>query len=214
MRYGEGEVKDLVEKLERGEITSKEIVEKLKERRLTEKAILKYEAWGYVIWGILCFLPAIAKYSGLEVLSFLVRLPTIKFPAIIIYLAIAFFVAAIPLTVSGVRCNIKKGGCHSEDETIILLREGPYKVLRHPSHLAWTVFFVTIPIFISKWVPFTILSIVGIVQFIALSYHTSLKEEKELDLEKWGDEYRQYMVEVPRWNFIKGLCNLKRRGKP
>jgi len=28
---------------------------------------------------------------------------------------------------------------------------------------------------------------------------------------KWGDEYRQYMKEVPRWNLIKGLWILRKR---
>ena len=32
-------------------------------------------------------------------------------------------------------------------------------------------------------------------------------------LRKWGNEYRQCMKEVPRWNFIKGYWNLKKRGK-
>jgi len=46
MEKKEGEVKDLKEKLETGEITLKEIKKTLEERRLTEKAILKGGAWG------------------------------------------------------------------------------------------------------------------------------------------------------------------------
>jgi len=35
--------------------------------------------------------------------------------------------------------------------------------------------------------------------------------DKEIDQRKWGDSYRQYMKEVPRWNFIIGLWNLRRK---
>ena len=65
MENREGQVKDLQEKLGRREITIKEIKKELEERRLTEKAIFKGAAWGYVAWGILCFLPGVdeIKYS-------------------------------------------------------------------------------------------------------------------------------------------------------
>lgn len=58
-----------------------------------------------------------------------------------------------------------------------------------------------------------VLSVIAMVEIVALSYHTSIKEERELNIKKWGDEYRRYMGEVPRWNFIKGLWNL-RKNKP
>lgn len=215
MEKKEGEVKDLKEKLETGEITPKEIKKTLEERRLTEKAIFKGGAWGYLVWVILCFLPAVAKFSGLGILNFFTQLAVIKFPAIVIYVSIVLFITAIPLTASSTLYNIKKGGCHSEDETIILLKRGSYSIVRHPSHVAWSIFFATIPMilsgYFSAYVPFTILSVIGIVAIVALHCYASLKEERELDVRKWGDEYREYMKEVPRWNIFRGLWNLKRR---
>ena len=194
MENREGERRNLAEKIQIGE--------------------LKYKTplWnyiGYAVWAVLCFLPAGAKLSGLEVLSFFARLPTIKFPSIVIYLAIVFFIAAVPPTISSMRYRIKSGGCHSEDDTVILLKNGLYKVVRHPSDIAFTLFFVTLPIFLSKPIPFTILSIIGIILIILLNYYASVDEEK-LNIKKWGDEYRQYMKEVPRWNVIRGLWNLRK----
>lgn len=29
--------------------------------------------------------------------------------------------------------------------------------------------------------------------------------EEKLDIPRWGDEYRRYMKEVPRFNFVLGL---------
>ena len=105
----------------------------------------------------------------------------------------------------------KGGGCSSEDHTVVLLRRGPYAIIRHPSHFAWSVFFVTIPIFLSRYVTFTFLSIVGILGIVIFHYYVSIKEERDLDMKKWGDEYRQYMEEVPRWNILMGLVKLAKR---
>jgi protein-S-isoprenylcysteine O-methyltransferase Ste14 len=213
MQKNEGRVGDLVEKMERGEIGSKEIIRELEKRKLTERDIMKYEAWGYVVWAILCFLPAIAKLSNLDILSFLTQLPTIEFPAIVIYLSVALFLAVTPITASGMYHNVKHGGCHSEDQTIILLKRGVYMIMRHPSHLAWSVFFSMLPIMLSGFVPFTPLSAIAMVVIFALHYHASIKEERLLDIPKWGDDYVRYMREVPRWNFIKGAWNLRKKRK-
>ena len=73
--------------------------------------------------------------------------------------------------------------------------------------MAWLIF---IPVILSAYVPFTPLSIVAIFMFIAHFYHLVYVEEK-YNVKKWGDEYRQYMREVPRFNFIKGLWNLRKQ---
>jgi protein-S-isoprenylcysteine O-methyltransferase Ste14 len=36
-------------------------------------------------------------------------------------------------------------------------------------------------------------------------------EERRLNIRKWGDAYRQYMKEVPRWNIALGLVRLGRK---
>lgn len=211
MGQSKGEVEDLIDKLKKEEITSKEIIKILDERKLSEKAILKGGQLGYLVWIILCFLPALAKYTQWKYISFLTKLPSFEIPNILIYISIPFFISAIILTVWSSQYNIKKGGVHSEDYTIILFSRGPYRLLRHPSHLAWSVFLITIPIMLSRWVPFTILSIIGIIAIISLHYYGSIIEERRLNLRKWGDDYRQYMKEVPRWNIIVGLSRLRRK---
>ncbi|GAH47871.1 unnamed protein product, partial [marine sediment metagenome] len=81
----------------------------------------------------------------------------------------------------------------------------------HPSGVAWTVFFATAPIILSSAVSFTILSVVAIVEIITLHYYGCVVEEKMLDIPKWGDEYRQYMKEVPRFNIILGTWRWVKR---
>jgi protein-S-isoprenylcysteine O-methyltransferase Ste14 len=201
------DVRELAEKLKEGGITPKEAIQTLEEWGLTEKAVLRYGAWGYLIWLVPCFLPWVAKHFQLQALSFLADLPQIVFPPAVIYLAVALFVAALPLTAWGIRYNTRKGGCRNEDNTVVLLSSGPYAIVRHPSLVAWSVFFVTLPIFLSPVVPFTVLSVAGIVGIVAFHYYASVKEERELNTRKWGDAYREYMTQVPRWNVFKGLWN-------
>jgi len=208
----EGQVRDLVEKLKRGDITPKEAQRELRKRKLGHEETWK-DFIGFVVWGILCFLPGFAKLTGLGIFSFFAQLPPMEFPPIVIYLSITLFIAMIPLAVLQAYFNSKKGGGGHEDHTVILLKNGPYGIVRHPGVVAWTVFFSMIPIILSGVVPFTILSVIAIVEIIATNYYLCACEEKTLDIPKWGDEYRRYMKEVPRWNFIKGLWNLRKRRK-
>ena len=211
MEKREGKVKDLAEKLERGELTPKEIL-----KILDEQALKHRENWkdfiGTIVWGILCFFPAAAKFSNLEILNFFAQLPAIKFPMAVIYSTVIVIVLVVCIEVYVVYWRKKKGGLGSEDDTIILLKEGPFRIVRHPSVVDWTIGFIAITASLSNYVPFTILSVIGNIILITTNYWETLIEERELNLKKWGNEYRQYMKEVPRFNFIKGLWNLRKRG--
>lgn len=49
-----------------------------------------------------------------------------------------------------------------------------------------------------------------IIVFVGLSLE-GRKAEETMNIKKWRDEYIQYMKEVPIFNFIKGLWNLRKR---
>jgi len=207
-----GRVDDLVEKLKKEEITAAEAQRELRSRGLGHEETWK-DFVGYVVWGILCFLPASAKFSSLGILGFLDQLPAIKFPSTVIYLSIASFICVIPLTAFGMYFNSRKGGCRSEDHTVTFLNSGPYRIVRHPSGVAWSVFFAMAPIILSGEVPFTILSVAGIVEIVAYNYYGCVVEERTLNIPKWEDEYRQYMKEVPRFNILLGIWRWTKRKK-
>ena len=211
MSTQDGQVGDLIKGLTEGEIRKNDAIAALEDRGLTEKAVLRGVAWGYLIWLIPCFLPWIAEKTGWDVLDFSIGLPRYTFPPIIIYLALGFFLLAMALTIWGMHFNKNRGGCQTEDHTVFLLMSGPYALLRHPSHLTWSVFFITIPIFLSPYLPFTLLSVVGIVGIVAFHYFISIREEQALNLRKWGDAYQAYMRKVPRWNILLGLWRHIRR---
>jgi len=199
MENKEGRVKDLVEKLEREEVTPKEALKELQKRKLVED-----ERWEIILWVVyfIVWLPLNFMFAD--------QLPAILFPGIVIYILIVIVVLGIFLAVWATYYHYKIGGL-KDDETIILFKEGPYRVMRHPAVFGIIMLPVLLPIILSAYVPFTALPIAAIIVMIAYTYYGIHLEEK-LSIKKWGDEYIQYMKEVPRFNFIKGLWNLRKRG--
>ena len=194
----EGKVKDLAEKLERGEITSKDALKELEKRGLLEP-----ERWEIIPWAIyfILWLPLNFKFSA--------QLPAIHFPLVIISISIVLSALGMFLGIWATRMHYKRGGLN-HDETVILLKEGPYRVMRHPAGVGMMLP-ILLPIILSAYVPFSPLSVAAIITMIVYVYYSCLLEEEKLDIPKWGDEYLQYMKEVPRFNFVKGLWNLRKR---
>ena len=200
MREDEGQVKDLVEKLQVGELTPKEAKKRLKERGLLEPE--RWEIIPLAIYFIL-WIPLNFMFSD--------QLPAVQFPAIVIYISIVIVVLGICLAVWVTRMHYKRGGLN-HDETVILLKEGPYRVMRHPAGVGMMLP-ILLPIILSAYVPFSPLSVAAIIVMIVYIYYGVRMEEEKLDIPKWGDEYLQYMKEVPRFNFIVGLWRLRKRRK-
>jgi protein-S-isoprenylcysteine O-methyltransferase Ste14 len=196
----EGKVKDLAEKLERGEITSKDALKELEKRGLLEP-----ERWEIIPWAIyfILWLPLNFKFSA--------QLPAIHFPLVIISISIVLSALGMFLGIWATRMHYKRGGLN-HDETVILLKEGPYRVMRHVGGVTMMLP-ILLPIILSAYVPFSPLSVAAIITMIVYVYYSCLLEEEKLDIPKWGDEYLQYMKEVPRFNFIVGLWKLRKRGK-
>jgi protein-S-isoprenylcysteine O-methyltransferase Ste14 len=132
----------------------------------------------------------------------------VDFPVVVIVIGVIFVIAAIALEVKVASMRQKRGGCHDVHETVVVIREGPYRVIRHPGYLAELIYFPLLPIVLSRWVPFTILVVVYIVVWTGAIVYL-LKAEDNFNLRKWGEEYRRYAKQVPAINFVKGLKKLK-----
>lgn len=207
----EGLVKEVLSK---GDLTAQEIKEELWKKDVS--FVRSYDrAFGglFLTLVVLWLLPAIAEWSGWGFLSFFARLPRVDFPATIIVIGAVFLIAAVSLDVIVGFMRQKQGGCHDMHETVVVVREGPYRVIRHPGYLAEIIYFGLLPVLVSKWVPFTILAAISITILIAsLAY--LIRAEDGLNLRKWGQEYRQYMREVPAINFVKGLKRVRDESRP
>lgn len=215
-----GLVKDLAEKVRRGEITQEEA------KREVLKMGLHHAPYEYkyklimtplmIVGALLCTLPFLARLTGFELLAFLAQMPSITLPNIVKIAMGALFAISMAAGTYATYLRTKKGGTRSEDEPIIHLREGPYAIMRHPTDFGlFGLIMLFFTIVASDYVPFTALSVVGNILWILGTYYVTVGEE-ELNVLKWGDEYRRYQKEVPRFDFILGMlrwANRKRKQK-
>jgi protein-S-isoprenylcysteine O-methyltransferase Ste14 len=165
----------------------------------------------FVLLATLWLLPTIAQWTGWGFLRFFAQLPSVGFSIGVILGATVLFVAAVALEAKLVSMRRKQGGCQDAHETVFIVRDGPYGVVRHPGYLAEMVYFGVLPIVLSERVPFTILAALCIAVAMALFVYL-IRVEDRFNLKKWGKEYRQYMAEVPAVNFVKGLLQSARIG--
>lgn len=145
----EGRVKDLVEKLRRGEITIKEAKKEMHRRGLSEQESLKWWIYAFVIW-----IAYFALWIPLS-LRFSAQLLTVFFPTIVISVSIVLLVIAIFIAVWMHRCHCRWGGLKEAGETLIFYVEGPYRIMRHPGAFGFMTVKVLLPIILSAYIPFT-----------------------------------------------------------
>lgn len=191
--------------LKKDDITTKELKEELGKKNVNFTKLYS-RAYGGLLFvvAIIWLLPAVAQYSGWVLLNFFARLPVVEFPIPVIVIGAIFFIAAISLEAKVTLIRKREGGCHDTHETVIVIREGPYRIIRHPGHLAEMFYFSLLPILLSRWIPFTVMAGISIVILIG-SYVYMIREEDNFNVRKWGNEYQQYINEVPAINFVKGL---------
>jgi len=204
---GEGLVKGI---LGEGDLATQEIKEELWRKNVSFVRSYDRAFSGlFLVLVVLWLLPAIGRWTGWGFLGFFARLPRVDFPITVIVIGAVLFVAAVSLEARVVSMRLKRGGCQDAHETVVIVREGPYRVIRHPGYLAEMVYFSVLPIVLSKWVPFTILAAICMVVAIASCTYL-IRVEDSFNLRKWGEQYRQYMKEVSAINFVKGLKGHKR----
>lgn len=203
----EGQVQEI---LSDGALSTEEIKKELKEKDICFVQSYDRTLSGlFVLLAALWFLPAVAQWTGWGFLRFFAELPRVDFPIGVILGVAVLFVAAVALEAKLVSMRQKRGGCQDAHETVVIVRDGPYGVVRHPGYLAEMVYFSALPIVLSEWVPFTILAALCIVVAIALCVYL-IRVEDRFNLKKWGKDYRQYMAEVPAVNVVKGLLKAAR----
>ncbi len=89
--------------------------------------------------------------------------------------------------------------------TTRLVDTGMYAVVRHPQYTGgvFSIFITTILLF-PHWL-FGLLGAIGTV-----SVYMSCREEDQRLVEQFGDDYRRYMLRVPRMNILLGVIRLLR----
>ncbi|GEM_PF-745074 len=201
----EGLVREI---LGRGDLTAKEMKEELCRRNISWVRSYNRRVSTPLFYPfiILWILPTIAKLNEWSFLSFFAQLPAVDFPIVVMVAAAVLFVPAFSLVILAHSLRRRLGGCNDYDETVVIIRKGPYGVIRHPEWLGRIIFMPLLPIILSKWIQYTIFAItVSIITTGTMIYY--IREEDAFNVRKWGEEYRQYMRDAPAINFVKGLWN-------
>ncbi len=77
-------------------------------------------------------------------------------------------------------------------DEVPLVREGPYRYLRHPSYTALVLVLAGSPLIVGSLVG-AVIGFLGLLPFILLR----VRHEESVLLEAYGETYREYMEEVP-----------------
>lgn len=212
----DGVVKNLAERVKKGEISPKEAKEELNKMGLQHEDYEgKYKkiTLPSVILGLLFILiPFLVKFTGLPNINSFVDLSFIFFhPIFFLTILIILIFLIVMGTYAGYQRHTK-GGTKDGDEPIILIKGGPYAVMRHPTvaMLAIMPLWFSMIFSFAMIVPFTIISVTGnILLFVAMYFLT--KGEEEFSIKKWGEEYRKYQKDVPGFNFLVGFIKWAKR---
>lgn len=96
--------------------------------------------------------------------------------------------------------NVPKGKGYTQ--TSVLVDRGVYAIVRHPQYLAGILIGIALPLISQHWA----VAVLGIV--VAILYYLNTFDEEASVIEKFGDQYREYMQRVPRINFLLGIYRL------
>ncbi|MGP8322285.1 MAG: methyltransferase family protein [Methanosarcinaceae archaeon] len=122
-----------------------------------------------------------------------------------IILAVGLVLIFLPKFVFRSKGKVKKE--KNWTETSVLVDTGIYSVIRHPLYLGWLLMYLAIIFWSQHWLTI----IIGVLGMTCV-YLISRQEDQRL-VEKFGDDYKDYMQKVPRMNLFSGSIQLVRRRK-
>ena len=116
----------------------------------------------------------------------------------------AGFFGVVPIVTFRRKGGVPQGKSYMQTTTLV--DTGIYGIARHPQNgVAWVLINIGVMLVAQNW----LVVIVGVFA-IVFGYLDLFKEEARC-IEKFGDEYRQYMERVPRINFLLGLLRAARK---
>ncbi|MFC1998528.1 methyltransferase family protein [Chloroflexota bacterium] len=91
----------------------------------------------------------------------------------------------------------------------VLVDTGIYEVIRHPVYFSFMLYVIALMFISQHWV--TIILGIPVVAYL----YWTMKQEEWASVDKFGEEYVDYMDRVPRLNIVTGLINYykKRKGQ-
>jgi protein-S-isoprenylcysteine O-methyltransferase Ste14 len=130
------------------------------------------------------------------------RIDMLEYTGVALYIFSGWIFGMLPVFEFRKKGGVKKG--KSYIQTTKLVDTGIYSIVRHPQFTTWMLWAIAGMLLFQHW----IVILLGI-PIIPLTYIDLLRADKRL-IEKFGDDYKQYMQKVPRANFLLGIIRLLR----
>ena len=143
---------------------------------------------------------------GLYLLSEVSQITILAYIGVGLYVFSGIFFGMLPTVEFRKKGEVKKG--KSYIHTTKLVDTGIYSIVRHPQYVTFILWAIAGMLLFQQW----IVILLGI-PIIPLTYIDLIRADKD-SIEKFGDDYKQYMQRVPRANFILGIIrHLRRRNR-
>ena len=143
---------------------------------------------------------------GIYLLSYVSQIEILAHIGVGLYVFSGWIFGMLPVIEFRKKGGVKKG--KSYIYTTKLVDTGIYSIVRHPQYVTFILWAIAGMLLFQHW----IIIILGI-PIIPLTYIDLIKADKD-SIEKFGDDYKQYMQRVPRANFILGIIrHLRRRNR-
>lgn len=142
-------------------------------------------------------------FHVLTFVAYFVLLFILEIPAELHFLqtfGMVFFVLGVLLLILSLRSLLR-------NKSGVLIKKGIYALVRHPMYLGGMFLFLAMVCFLQHWIMILLVSI------NLLLIHRSMIEGDRINEDKFGDDYVQYMKQVPRMNMIIGIVKLLSRGE-
>ena len=143
---------------------------------------------------------------GLYLLSYVSQIKILAYIGVGLYVFSGIVFGMLPTFEFRKKGGVKKG--KSYIHTTKLVDTGIYSIVRHPQYITFIMWAIAGMLLFQHWV----VIVLGI-PVIPLTYIDLIKADKDA-IEKFDNDYKQYMQKVPRANFVLGIMRrLQRRNK-
>jgi protein-S-isoprenylcysteine O-methyltransferase Ste14 len=140
---------------------------------------------------------------GMYLLSDISQVEIVAYAGVALYIFSGLIFGMLPVMEFRKKGVVKKG--KSYIHTTKLVDTGIYSIVRHPQYVTFILWAIAGMLLFQHW----IVIILGI-PIIPLTYIDLIRGDKD-SIEKFGDDYKQYMQRVPRANFLLGIIRLLKR---
>jgi len=137
---------------------------------------------------------------GLILLKDITQIEILAYIGVGLYVFSGMVFGMLPVFQFRKKGDVKKGKSYIHTNKIV--KSGIYSIVRHPQYVAFILFAIAGMLLFQHW----LIILMGI-PVIPLIYIDLLKADERL-IKKFGNDYKKYMKQVPRANFIIGIIRL------